>query len=191
MEALTAHPAARDAFFSAGTAYFVPPAPPSELDFGSWLAERTPLGAASVAILRPGTRSPIPLPRIRQAVPSSPSWLGRKKRGSAPAVHAAYLVDIEGFSPRQLARSRLFTFTTERGARHHVRDGRLTASDLGAWPWAVVDGKPLPRNWWADRDFALALQQWAVADLHALPASPVVQQLRPPRYTAAARLPVA
>jgi hypothetical protein len=191
MEALTAHPAAREAFFNAGTAYFVPPASPGELDFGAWLAERTPMGAASVAVRPPGARSPVLLPRIRQAVPSSPSRLGRRRRGSAQAVHAAYLVDIMGFSPRQLAGSGLFSFTTERGARHHLRDGRLTASDLGAWPWAVVEGKALPRNWWADRDFAFALQQWAVADLHSLPARPAVQLLRSPRYTAAARLPIA
>ena len=25
-----------------------------------------------------------------------------------------------------------------------------------------MDGKPLPRNWWADRDFALALEAWAM-----------------------------
>jgi hypothetical protein len=190
MEALTAHPAARAAFFSAGTTYFVPPAPPAELDFGAWLAERTPMGAACVAVCPPGARSPVLLPRIRQAVPSSPSRLGRRRRGSAPAVHTAYLVDVEGFNPRELACSGFFAFTGERAARQHVRDGRLTAADLGAWPWAVVDGKPLPRNWWADRDFALALQEWAVTDLHSLPAVPVVQPLRPPRYTAAARLPV-
>ena len=189
MEALTAHPAAREAFFSAGTAYFVLPAPPAELDFGAWIVERTPLGAATVAIRPPGRHfSPVFFPQIREAVPSSPSRLARRRRGSAPAVHAAYMVDVEGFSPRQLAQSRLFSFTTDRTARQHIRDGRLTAADLGAWPWAVVDGKPRPRNWWADRDFALALQQWAVADLHSLPASPVVQPLRPPRYTAAARL---
>ena len=185
MEALTADPAARPAFFGADTAYFVLPAAPAELDFGAWLAERTPMGAACVALLAPGTRSPVLLPRIRQAVPSSPSWLGRKRRGSAPAVHAAYLVDIEGFSPRQLAASALFGFATERSARQHIRDGRLTASDLGAWPWAVVDGKPLQRNWWADRDFALALEEWAGA------SSATLRPLRPTRYTAAARLPVA
>ena len=162
MEALTAHPAAREAFFSAGIAYFVLPAAPGELDFAAWLGERTPAGAPTVAVKPPGARSPVLLPRIRQAMPSSSSWLGRRRRGSAPAVHTAYLVDVEGFSPRQLACSGFFAFTSERAARQHVRDGRLTASDLGAWPWAVVDGKPLPRNWWADRDFALALQQWAL-----------------------------
>jgi hypothetical protein len=163
MEALTVHAAAREAFFGAGTAYFTLPAAPAELDFGGWLAERTPAGAACVALLPPGTGSPVLLPRIRQAVPSSPSRLGRRWRGSAPAVHAAYLVDVKDFSPRQLAGSRLFGFSTERSARLHVRDGRLTASDLGAWPWAVVDGKPLPRNWWTGRDFAVALQQWVNA----------------------------
>jgi hypothetical protein len=55
----------------------------------------------------------------------------------------------------------------------------------------VVDGKPLPRNWWADREFALALQEWSVGELHPLAVSPVVQRLRPRRYTAAVRLPVA
>src|SRR5687767_8233167 len=104
MEALTAHPAAPRGLFTPGTAYFVPPAPPSEIDFAAWLAERTPAGAATVAVRPPGMHfSPVLFPRIRQAVPSSPSWLGRRRRGSAPSVHAAYMVDVEGFSPRQLA----------------------------------------------------------------------------------------
>jgi hypothetical protein len=100
-------------------------------------------------------------------------------------VHAAYLADIEGKSPRQIATSGLFDFSSERSARHHIRDGRLTAADLGAWPWAVVDGKTLPRNWWADRDFALALQEWAVA------IGATVRRLPTRRHTNAARLPLA
>jgi hypothetical protein len=100
-------------------------------------------------------------------------------------VHVAYLADIEGKSPRQIAASGLFDFSSERIARQHIRDGRLTAADLGAWPWAVVDGKALPRNWWADRDFALALQEWAVA------IGATVQRLRPRRRTATAQLPIA
>ena len=83
-------------------------------------------------------------------------------------MHAAYLVDVEGVSPRRLVTSSLFDFGTDRSARHHVRDGRLTAADLGMWPWAVIDGKPLPRNWWADRDFALALQKWSIGELYWL-----------------------
>jgi hypothetical protein len=106
-------------------------------------------------------------------------------------VHAAYLADVEGISPRRLVESGLFDFPSERSARHHIRDGRLTAADLGAWPWAVVEGKPLPRNWWADREFALALQEWSVGELHPLAVSPAVQRLRPRRYTAVVRLPVA
>lgn len=191
MEAMTSHSAAREASFSRGTAHFVPPVPPSELNFGAWLAERTPAEAPTVTVLAPGAGSPLRLPRIRPAVPSPSSWLGRRRRGSAPAVHAAYLVDVEGVSPRRLAASGYFDFGSERSARHHIRDGRLTAADLGAWPWAVVDGKPLPRNWWADREFALALQEWAMGELHPLAVSAVVQHLRPRRYTAAARLPVA
>ena len=150
-----------EAPFRARTAHFIPPVPPYDFDFGRWLAERTPLGAPTVAIGPPGALSPIELPQIRPAVASPSSWLGRKRRGSAPAVHAAYLHDVAGMSPRQLVRSGFFDFTTERSARHYVRDGRLTAADLGAWPWAVIDGRPLPRNWWADREFALALQVWA------------------------------
>ena len=191
MEALTARAAASEGLFSPGTAYFVPPLPPPELDFAAWLAERTPAGAATLSVMVPGTRVPICLPCIRAAIPSPTSFFGRRRRGSAPAVHAAYLADVHGLSPRALASSGQFAFTTERAARQHIRDGRLTAGDLGAWPWAVVDGKALPRNWWADRDFALALQEWALGELHWLADSPAVEPLRPRRYTAAARLPVA
>ena len=114
-----------------------------------------------VVMMPPGADAPIPLPRIREAIPSPTSRFGNRWRGSAPAVHAAYLADVQGMTPRQIAASAGFPFTTDRAARQHIRDGRLTASDLGAWPWAVVDGKSLPRNWWADRVFALALEQWA------------------------------
>ena len=161
------------------------PAPPAELDFGAWLAGRIPTGAPVVGIMPPGARSVVHLPRIRPAVVSPPSLLGHRRRGSAPAVHAAYLADIEGKSPRQIATSGLFAFSTERSARQHIRDGRLTAADLGAWPWAVVDGKGLPRNWWADRDFALALEEWAVA------IGATVHRLKPRRDPRTSRLPVA
>lgn len=174
-----------------GTAHFVPPASPPELDFAAWLAERTPPDAPTVALLPPGARTPLWMPRIRPAVPSPTPRFGRRRRGSAPSVHAAYLVDVEGRSPRQLVESGLFGFRTERSARQHVRDGRLTAADLGAWPWAVVDGKPLPRNWWADRHFALALEEWAVGELRPRAVREQAQHRRPRRYTAAARLPVA
>jgi len=137
------------------------------MDFRAWLTARSPAGAPTVAVLAPGARSPIRLPQIRPAV-ASPTRRIRRRRGSAPAVHAAYLVDVEGISPRRLVTSGLFDFGTDRSARHHVRDGRLTAADLGVWPWAVTDGKPLPRNWWADRDFALALQEWSIGELHWL-----------------------
>ena len=120
-----------------------------------------PATESTVVVLPPGADGPIPLPRIREAVPSPTSRFGNRWRGSAPAVHAAYLADIEGMTPRQIAASGQFPFATERAARQHIRDGRLTASDLGAWPWAAVDGKPMPRNWWADRHFALALERYA------------------------------
>jgi len=90
----------------------------------------------------------------------------------APAVQAAYLVDVEGVTPRELAASGRFAFGSERSARQHVRDGRLAASDLGAWPWAVVDGRPLPRNWWADAHFAAAFREWALAE-HRPPLTPL------------------
>jgi hypothetical protein len=191
MEAMTTHSGTLEAAFGPSTASFLPPAPPPELDFGRWLAERTPAGAPTLPVMPPGAHFPLRLPRIRPAVLSPTPRLGRRRRGTAPAVHAAYLADVEGFSPRQLAASGLFAFTTERAARHHVRDGRLTASDLGAWPWAVVDGKPLPRNWWADHDFALALQEWAMGELPPLAVSEPAERERPRRFTAAARLPVA
>jgi len=191
MEALTARMPIRRGSFNPGTAYFVPPRPPAEIDFASWLAERTPAGAGTLALLAPGAEAPVRLPCIRPAIPSPTSFFGRRRRGSAPAVHAAYLADVHGRSPRDLAESGEFGFTTERAARQHIRDGRLTAADLGTWPWAVVDGKALPRNWWADRDFALALQEWALGELHWLAHSPDAEPLHPQRYTAAARLPVA
>ena len=144
---------------------FAPPVAPVRHGF-------RPLAARADA-RRARQRSPILAPGARSAAArfrrSGPPWPRptsrrfRRRRGSAPAVHAAYLVDVEGVSPRRLVSSGLFDFSSDRSARHHVRDGRLTAADLGAWPWAVVDGKPLPRNWWADRDFALALQEWAGA----------------------------
>ncbi len=164
---------------------FVPPVPPSDMDFACWLRDRTTPGAPTIPILAPGARSAVELPRIRPAVAPPAARRFRRRRGSASAVHAAYLVDVNGVSPRGLVSSGLFDFTSDRSARHHVRDGRLTLADLGAWPWAVVDGKSLPRNWWADRDFALALQEWAGAP------SATVQRLRPRRHTAAVRLPVA
>lgn len=188
---MTTHPPAAETSFSANLAHFVPPVPPSEMNFAAWLAERTPGWAATVRLLVPGGRSVLHLPRIRPAVARPPSRRSRRRRGSAPAVHAAYLADVEGISPRQLVESGLLDFPNERSARHHVRDGRVTAADLGAWPWAVVDGKPLPRNWWADREFALALQDWSMGDLQPPEVSPTVQRMRPRRYTAAARLPVA
>jgi len=191
MEAMTSRAAAHKPSFRRGSVHFVLPAPPSELDFAAWLAERTPVGAATVPLLPPSARSAVRLPQLRPAAPSPSAWFGRRRRGSAPAVHAAYLADVKGISPRQLAASRLFAFDSERAARQHIRDGRLTASDLGAWPWAVLDGKPLPRNWWADGDFALALEAWATEGGDLVAAHAVVQQLRARRYTAAARLPVA
>jgi len=172
-----------------GTAYFVPPLPPSQLDFAAWLAERTPPHAATVALMPPGPHGPIYLPRVREAIASPTSFFGRRRRGSAPAVHAAYLADVLGVRARELAQSGQFPFSTERGARHHIRDGRLTAADLGAWPWAVVEGKPLSRNWWADDTFALALGEWAIAD-QLVSVRPMAESA-PRRYTAAARLPVA
>ena len=188
---MTTHPAAAGASFSPNLAHFVPPVPPSEMNFAAWLAERTPAWAATVRVLVPGGRSVLNMPRVRAAVAPPPSRRGRRRRGSAPAVHAAYLADVEGMSPRQLVESGLFDFPSERSARHHVRDGRATGADLGAWPWAVVDGKPFPRNWWADREFARALQEWSMGDLQPPEVSPSVRRMRPRRYTAAARLPVA
>ena len=161
------------------------------MDFRGWLAARTPAGAPTVAVLAPGARSPIRAAPDPPGGGLAPSRRIRRRRGSAPAVHAAYLVDVEGVSPRRLVTSGLFDFGTDRGARHHVRDGRLTAADLGVWPWAVIDGKPLPRNWWADRDFALALQEWSIGELHFLGVDAAAERLRPQRFTAAARLPVA
>lgn len=192
MEALVTGPGrALEASFSAGTAHFIPSAHPAELDFRAWLEDRAAPGAATLAVLPPGARAAIHLPRLRPpALPEAPRR-GRRRRGFAPAFHAAYVHDVEGLSPRALVASGRFEFVTERAARHHVRDGRMVAACLGAWPWAALDGQPLPRNWWADRHFALALQRWAVGELHPLAVSAAVQTLRPRRYTAAARLPVA
>jgi hypothetical protein len=175
----------------AGTAWFIPPAPPAELDFRAWLQERTPPGAPTVPVLALGARAQVHLPQVRPpAMPSSPPQ-GRKRRGFAPAFHAAYLHDVDGLSPRRLIASGLFDLVTERAARQHVRDGRLAAAWLGAWPWAVADGQALARNWWVDRHFALALQRWAVGELRLVGAGDAVHALEPRRYAAAARLPVA
>ena len=157
-----------------GEGPFVLAAPPAEFDFGRWLAEQIPAGAPVVTVRPPGTHPPLHFPRIRPAVASPRPLLGRGRRGSAPAVHAAFLADIEAHTPREIAKSGLFDFTSDRSARQHIRDGRLTAADLGTWPWAVVDGKSLPRNWWADRLFALALGEWALGHVppRRLPAGP-------------------
>jgi hypothetical protein len=194
MEAMTTSPGdegAVAASFSAGTAHFIPSMPPAEMDFARWLAARTAPGAATVLLKPPGTAAALHLPRVRPPRACPPVGHGPRRRGSAPAVHAAYLIDIDGLSPRHLAASGLLPFSTERAVRQQVRDGRLTAADLGAWPWAVVDGQPLPRNWWADRLFALALQEWSVGELHPLALGSELHPLRPRRFTATARLPVA
>src|SRR6186713_2485855 len=117
MEALTARAAGRQGPLNPGTAYFVPVLPPSELNFAAWLAERTPAGAGTLTVMAPGAETPVRLPCIRPAVPSPTSFFGRRRRGSAPAVHAAYLADVQGLSPRALASSGQFAFTTERAAR--------------------------------------------------------------------------
>src|SRR5688572_4794585 len=182
--------AAIEAAFSRGTAHFMPSAHPAEIDFRSWLEERTAPGAPTLAVLPPGARVPLHLPRLREAVPPVSSR-GPRRRPWASAFQAAYMHDVGRLSPRRLIVSGGFEFVTERAARQHVRDGRLVAAALGAWPWAVVDGQALPGNWWADRHFALALQRWAVGELHPLAVGGVVHTLRPRRYTAAARLPVA
>lgn len=76
-------------------------------------------------------------------------------------MQTACLVDIEALTPRQLAQSGLFEFSTERAARQHARDGRFVASELGLWPWAAVGGQALPRTWWLDERIAAALERWA------------------------------
>lgn len=179
---------ALEASYSAGTAHFIPPAHPAAIDLEDWLEARTPPGAPTVTVLPPGARTPVRLPQVsRPVAPASP----HRSRPLAAAVQAAYMHDIEGLSPRRLVISGAFDFTAERTARQHVRDGRTAAAALGAWPWAALDGQPLPRNWWADRHFALALQRWAIGELHPLAVGGAVHTLRPRRYTAAARLPVA
>ncbi|HYH59806.1 MAG TPA: hypothetical protein VD790_11410 [Thermoleophilaceae bacterium] len=139
--------------------HFVLPAPPGELDLARWLYERTPMAAPTVRLLPAGAHRPLELPQVRAS--STPGHRSRRARaGLAHAVHAAYLVDMNGLAPRELVGSPI---RTERGVRQHLRDGRHALGALGAWPWAVVDGGPLPRNWWADRDFAAALAEWACA----------------------------
>jgi hypothetical protein len=192
MEAMATRPGATvEASFSAGTAYFVAPAHPAELNFKGWLEARTPPGAPTLEVLPPGTGVRVRLPQLRPPALPQAHRRGRRHRGLALAFHAAYMHDVGALGPRRLIASGLFDFTTDRAARHHVRDGRLTAAALGVWPWAVTDGQPLPRNWWADRHFALALQQWAVGELHPLAVGGAAQTQRPRRYTAAARLPIA
>jgi len=185
VEALTARPARREPGFS----HFMPPSAPPAFDFGAWLTERTPAGAQTVAVMAPGSGSLLYLPRVRDAALSPKSLLGRRRRGSAPALHAAYLANIAGLSSREIVKAGRLGLTTERAVRQHIRDGRLTAADLGVWPWAVVDGKALPRNWWADRDFALALRAWAVGKLAPPEVEPAVRRV--PSRVPRARLPIA
>jgi hypothetical protein len=141
-------------------AAFVPPVHPGEFDFAAWLDERAPVGAMTLEVAPPGGRA-MRLPVVRPpALPPAPRR-GRRRLGAAPALHAAFLVDLAGLTHRELARSRKFEFTTERAARQHVRDGRFVAAELGLWPWAVVGGQPLARSWWVDERFASALRRWA------------------------------
>jgi hypothetical protein len=139
----------------------VPPAHPGEIDFGRWLRARTPAGAATLEVSAPGARASLSMPQIRPAALAPAGRRGRRRRGAAPAVHGAFLIDIEGLTPHQLARSALLGHSTERSARQHARDGRFVAAELGLWPWAVVGGQTLQRRWWADERFARALLHWA------------------------------
>jgi hypothetical protein len=151
-----------EAAHEAAAAELVPPAHPGEIDFSRWLRARTPAGAPTLEVSAPGARAPLALPRIRPAALTPAGRRGRRRRGAAPALHAAFLIDIEGLTPLQLARSALLGHATERSARQHARDGRFVAAELGLWPWAVVGGQALHRAWWADARFALALTSWAL-----------------------------
>lgn len=148
-------------------AEFAPPAHPGEIDFRRWLDDRIPPGAPTLEICPPGARSALYLPQVRPAVLAPSRRRGLRRRGAAPAVHAACMVDLEGLSHHQLARSAGSAYTTERSVRQHVRDGRFVAAELGLWPWAVVGGQPLQRRWWADERFAHALAVWAGARVPA------------------------
>jgi hypothetical protein len=145
-------------------AYFLPPGHPGEIDFRSWLAERTPPHAPALVVAPPDGGEPFPLPQIRppSLAPGPPR--GRRRRGAAPALQAAFMLDLEGLTHRQLADSGLLPFSTERAARQHVRDGRFVAAELGLWPWAVVGGQALARHWWIDDRFARALGEWAMRE---------------------------
>jgi hypothetical protein len=156
--------------------HFVPADHPGELDFRGWLDGRTPPGAPAVVVCAPGGRGPLRLPQVRPAVLSPASARGRRRRGLAPALHAACLVDIDGFTHRQLHHAGLFS--TERSARQHARDGRFVGSELGLWPWAVVGGQALPRTWWLDERFALALQRWAT-EMRVPEVEPAVRRFLP------------
>jgi hypothetical protein len=122
----------------------------------------------------------------------SPPERGRTRRGAAPALHAACLVDLDGRTPRELARSGRFGFSTERAARQHLRHGRFVAAELGLWPWAVVAGQALARSWWADERFTLALREWAANGVGRPPeVEPVVRRIGRRRRLATPPFPIA
>ena len=169
---------------------FVPEGPPGALDFRGWLAERTPADAPTLLINPPGGRGPLRMPQIAAPALAPPRRGRRRGRGSAAAVHAACLVDVDGLRIGELVRLPALGLSGERTARQDLRDGRLVAAELGLWPWAVVGGRALHHAWWADERFAAALRSWAHA-LRPPEGEPLVRRLGAPRRSPAARLPVA
>jgi hypothetical protein len=47
-----------------------------------------------------------------------------------------------------------------RAARNWIAKGRRGLAAIGAWPWALVPAGKLPRDWYREPRFAVALAAW-------------------------------
>lgn len=91
--------------------------------------------------------------------------------GTRSAALLAYLHDLQGDSSSALANlkvrdrefaARIDETTALDDADRVLTRGRATLSDLGAWPWAVVEDGALPSrtSWWTEPTFSAALRNW-------------------------------
>jgi hypothetical protein len=91
--------------------------------------------------------------------------------GTQSAALLAYLHDLQGDSSSALANlkvrdpeiaARVDEATALDNPERVRTRGRATLANLGAWPWAVVEGGVLPSrtSWWTEPTFTAALRNW-------------------------------
>ncbi|MBA3327686.1 MAG: hypothetical protein H0T43_05235 [Solirubrobacterales bacterium] len=126
-------------------------------------------------------------PRSRCRPPTSagpgPAHLASEARCTLWHIEAAYLRDLEGLTSLELAEAIEAGDFSEQDGRGRsrtsdrwVKHGRELLHELGAWPWAVVDGGKLPRDWRTDERITLALASW-----HRIEWGRAARQLRASR----------